>query len=263
VPHELIEQIERPGAEVDLLGPALQRASLGVEIESAEKQTRHAEPARDLRSAEESPSDFRMLATDIRGHKEVCAMRMRRVLLTLMVLAVGLSLAASPGGAGEKHSKEECQKVWFHAGAQPFYEKCPYPYEGPVTPTGELGCYIAPMVGTLNGTWLYYVPTDNCEFILPADKPGAVWREEKQLWACWGLGVYKTKRGTIFTEAAEQAHSDGFSWPSGVAFTDFGWVIGGTGQYAGATGWIGLFGDGEGGTGGGEICTPNGGKAKK
>lgn len=95
------------------------------------------------------------------------------------------------------------QKVWFRAGAQPFYEVCPYPYEGPATPQGPLGCYISPIVGTLNGTWLYYVPLENCEFILPANKPGAVWREGKELWACWGLGVYKTTRGTIFTEGGE------------------------------------------------------------
>jgi len=119
------------------------------------------------------------------------------------------------------------------------------------------------MVGTLNGTWLYYFPLENCELILPATKDGALWREGKELWACWGLGVYRTRRGTIFTEAAEQTHSDSFSWPSGVAFTDLGWVIGGSGQYAGATGWIGLFGDGESVTGGGEICTPKGGKPKK
>lgn len=75
--------------------------------------------------------------------------------------------------------------------------------------------------------------------------------------------MYKTRKGTIFTEAAEQAHGDSFAWPPGVAITDFGWVIGGTGQYAGATGWIGLFGDGEGGTGGGEICTPPRQKPKK
>lgn len=201
-----------------------------------------------------------MSAADIGGYEEVCAMNVNRALLAALVVAVSLSLAAAPAGAGDK--ADRCQKVLFHVGAQPFYEKCPHPYKGPAMPTEELGCYISPMVGTLNGTWIYYFPTENCEFILPADKPGAVWRADKELWACWGLGVYKTRRGTIFTEAAEQAHSDTFSWSS-IAFTDFGWVIGGTGQYAGATGWIGLFGDGEGGTGGGEICTPPRGKPRK
>lgn len=188
-------------------------------------------------------------------------MKMRIAPLPLLALAASLSVGAVPSIAGEK--AEKCQKAFFHAGAQSFHEVCPYPYKGPANPQGPLACYVSPMVGTLNGTWLYYFPLDNCEFILPATKDGALWREGKVLWACWGLGVYKTRRGTIFTEAAEQTHSDALSWPSGVAFTDLGWVIGGTGQYASATGWVGLFGDGESVTGGGEICTPKGGRPKK
>lgn len=201
-----------------------------------------------------------MLATEIGDHKGVCVMRVHRSLLHVLVLAVGLLLAAGLTVAGEK--TETCQKVWFHAGAQPVYEVCPYPYEGPVTPQGPLGCYVAPIVGTLNGTWLYYYPADNCEFISPADRPGAVWREGKEMWACWGLGVLKTRHGTIFTEAAEQTHADALSLPS-VAFTDFGWVIGGSGRYAGVTGWIGILGDVESAVGGGEICLPTRAKPKK
>jgi hypothetical protein len=190
----------------------------------------------------------------MKGAKE---MRVSSAGVLLVPFAVALSLTPASAAAGEK-----CEKVWIHFGAGAFYDVCPYAYEGPAAPEGPLACYEAPIVGTLSGTSLYYVPPDNCEVIFPADKAGAVWREGKELWACWGLGVFKTRHGTIFTEAAEQTHSDTFSMSS-VAFTDFGMVIGGTGRYAGATGWIASFGNGQGGTGGGEVCTPKSAKPKK
>lgn len=188
-------------------------------------------------------------------------MRSCRGAFLLVLFAVGLSLAAHVAAAGEK-----CQSVSLHVGEQVSYDPgmCPYPYEGNAEPTAELGCYVAPVVGALNGTWIYYWPApDNCIYIASEDMVGSGWREDKQLWACWALSVFKTRRGDVFAEAGEMTHSDAFSMPP-LAFIDLEIITGGTGHYRGATGWIGGAADEvNGGLFTGQICTAGDGKPHK
>jgi hypothetical protein len=151
----------------------------------------------------------------------------------------------------------------MHVGGQVSYDpgECPYPYDGDAAPTADLGCYVAFVVGSINGTWIYYWPApNNCVFISSdgADMAGSGWRSGKELWACWALSVFRTRRGDLFAEAGEMTHSDAFSMAS-LPYIDLEILTGGTGQYEGATGWIGGGADlDNGGVFIGQLC----GKAK-
>ena len=183
-------------------------------------------------------------------------MKPSHALLFVLLAAVALSLAADVAAADEK-----CRRVRARVLEGVFYEpgECPVPYDGPAKPdpTVELGCYVQPVVGMIRGTWIYYFPSpDNCVRPMPFEESGAVWGEGWELWACWALSTYQSKRGNLYTETLEGTHSAAFSFSS-LPYVDLGIVIGGTGRYEGATGWLGGAFDDDGGPLTGRVCTPH------
>lgn len=175
-----------------------------------------------------------------------------------MPLVAALSLAATVGVAGEK-----CQKVVIHVGAVESGQ-CP-PYDGPFPVPSDVpeGCIVMPVVGTLNGTWiLYYWYSDqNPEYNMLVAKP-PIWGSGNDVVVFYQLGVWKTKRGTIYSETSEVSHGSAI-WQQPQPYAHFDHIIGGTGRFEGATGWISGAGDNDGALFGGRICTPRSGRHGK
>jgi hypothetical protein len=171
-----------------------------------------------------------------------------------MCALLALGPGVESGLAGEK-----CLPVAAFFGASAYHpaSDCPT-YDGPGGPRNDLDCVVAPVLGTLAGTWTVYFPSPNTITVTPAAEPAPVWREGKFMMAGWYYGVYETRRGKIFAEATWVGHSELIPPDAPYyTFSEFDRITGGTGRYKGATGWIGGFGDeANGGPMGGKVCLP-------
>jgi hypothetical protein len=163
----------------------------------------------------------------------------KQLFVGFMVFA--LCLAAPSATAGD------CKKIIAQFGPDVFLGECSYEGEDYVW------CGDFPVTGNLRGTWHSYGrPAYNAFDLTVPDVLGIPgWN----LWVVWYLCVFETHKGNIITQENEIINPDTYftyGALSGMAF-----IIGGTGDYEGATGWIGAVGtEAEGGVLRGEICTP-------
>lgn len=75
------------------------------------------------------------------------------------------------------------------------------------------------------------------------------------MWATWNLSVFETRKGDIITQANEIVHLDVYFTYGAISGTAL--ITGGTGDYEGATGWIGWVAtEAGGGAVRGVVCTP-------
>ena len=156
-----------------------------------------------------------------------------------IVLAVGL--VASIASAGE------CKPINVRAGAAVYLDPCEYQGD-----SFEF-CIDTPINGTINGTWHYYGPADNAVFV---DFPPGV-GDYPGLAAGWALDVLSANDGEIWAQNAYVFHYDTWSLAQDFVYSSTSYITGGTGKYAGATGWFGFVGSElKGGIIHGEICTP-------
>lgn len=156
-------------------------------------------------------------------------------------LLVALCLAASTATAGE------CKKIIADVKATDFYVGCSYDGED------YLWCIDAPVTGNLGGTWSFYSrPEDNFIFETIPDVLGiGSW----DVLVVWALGVFKTHKGDILTQETDLLNLEAYD--AYFALSSMAHIIGGTGEYEGATGWLGVVAtETEGGTMRGMVCTP-------
>ena len=122
-------------------------------------------------------------------------------------------------------------------------------------------CIDAPVKGTINGIWHYLAPPGGNSVTAFPDPPYS------SLQAGWALDVMETNRGDIYAQENWMFNlsvfdADVFS-PNAKALSPavtISVITGGTGQYEGASGWIGMIFDDSGQWRGfmkGEICTPD------
>ena len=115
-------------------------------------------------------------------------------------------------------------------------------------------CIDTPVTGNLRGTWHYLSsPEDNFWELTVPD--GALGIPSWTLQTVWNLSVFETRKGDIITQDNEILNLDVF--PAFGALSGMAFIIGGTGNYQGATGWLGyVITEADGGELRGEICTP-------
>lgn len=181
----------------------------------------------------------------------------RRTVFVLVSPILMLAATASDGLAGE-----ECRTIHAASGPVTYLDagQCPR-YDGPRSEELDhpnLPCIKMKVAGTLSGTWYFYwpfsPPDHNCVSIAAEAMVGGVWRDGTSLVACYGLGVFDTRQGKIYTESSGHTHSDAVV-PYAYAWASFDLIRGGTGAYRNATGWIGAFNDEvNGGPVGGLLC---------
>ncbi len=157
-------------------------------------------------------------------------------------LVVVVCLATSTATAGE------CKKVIAKIGQATYLDECSY--DG----VDYLWCIDTPVKGNLRGTWHYLAsPEDNFWELTVPD--GALGIPSWTLQTVWNLSVFETRKGDIITQDNEILNLDVF--PAYGALSGMAFVIGGTGNYVGATGWLGyVVTEADGGELRGEICTP-------
>jgi hypothetical protein len=165
---------------------------------------------------------------------------MRKLLFVISSL-LAFCLAAPSVTAGG------CKKIIANAGASYFYEGCSYGGED------YLWCLDTPITGNLNGTWRFMSRPDWNAFELTVEDVLGIGSWD--LWVVWALGVFETQKGDIITQETDLLNLDAY-FDYG-ALSSMSYIIGGTGDYEGATGWLGaVVTETEGGVLRGEICTP-------
>jgi hypothetical protein len=164
-----------------------------------------------------------------------------RIIVGLVVLTVSLWPVVSQAA--------DCKKIIAKAGIAE-YIVGPCSYGG----VDYVWCLDTPVTGNLKSTWhIFANPDFNAwELTVPSGIPGIpVW----DLWATWNLSVFETKKGDIITQANEIAHLDVYFTYGAISGTAL--ITGGTGDFEGATGWIGwVVTESGGGELRGEVCTP-------
>jgi hypothetical protein len=190
-------------------------------------------------------------------------MRHCRASFLSALLAAGLVL--TPAFAAAEEPGVTCRAVHAYFGPTTYLapEDCP-PWQGPGLPDVPLSCISVPVMGSLRGTWTFYWPTSgNAVDIKAEDHPDEIlWPAGTYLQAYFGMAVYKTRLGHIYTRASGHTNSDAipFSWPWATVET----ILGGTGHYEGASGWLGGgWDEANGGPLSGRICTPRRGPEGK
>lgn len=168
---------------------------------------------------------------------------MNRNLFCRTLVFVGLSLVATAVLA------DQCKEINVRVGAVEYLEPCTY------MDIEFFFCIDAPTKGTLNGTWHFYGELGN----------GIAWPEDgsdpapySPLVAGWGLGEFETNKGTIKVQDNWMVNGN-VNEPDEFFFVSHMNITGGTGDYEGATGWIGVVADSVGdwrGWARGEVCTP-------
>lgn len=160
-------------------------------------------------------------------------------------LVFTLCLAVSSAIAGE------CKKINAKIGPATYldeFDECSY--DG----VDYLWCIDTQVTGNLRGTWHFLSkPADNFFDLTVTEDLGIPgWG----LWVVWGVSVFETRKGDIITQ-------DNAILNFNVYFTPFGGlsgmtaIVGGTGKYEGATGWLGyVITEAEGGVLNGVVCTP-------
>lgn len=166
---------------------------------------------------------------------------MRKLLFGWSLLLL-LCLAASSASAGE------CKKIIAGIGASILLEECSYDGED------YLWCIDTPVTGNLKGTWHFYSrPYDNGFYDLQV--PDVLGIPGWDLWVVWELNVFETKKGDIIAQGNDLLNVDAY-FDYG-ALSSMSYIIGGTGKYEGATGWLGAVAtETEGGVLRGKVCTP-------
>lgn len=166
---------------------------------------------------------------------------MSRSAICSACIVLALALVASTASAGD------CKPINVRVGAAVYLDPCEYqglPYEF---------CIDTPMRGTINGIWSFYGPADNWVLV---DLPPGV-GDYSGMAAGWGLDVLTTKNGEVWAQNAYVYHYDTWSLAQDFVYSSTSYITGGTGKYAGATGWFGFVGtELKGGIIHGEICTP-------
>ncbi len=188
-------------------------------------------------------------------------MRPRTILTICAATVVILALVASPAVAQKKTHRGmltnhnavassqpvmtdvRCEPVHAHFLAPTFFDTCVYQghfYEW---------CLENPVRGSLSGTWRYY------------GSPETWWESEVTpgaLGESWGfagtsaLAVIETRRGILYGQDTLVWHAE--AGDEGVGYVR---LVGGTGRYEGATGWLGYIAETlESATILGRICTP-------
>ena len=159
-------------------------------------------------------------------------------------LLLALCLASSNATAGG------CKKITGSVGASYYYVGCSY--DG----MEYLHCLDTPVKGQLKGTWRFLSNPDwnVVELTVPGD-PDDLGIGSWDLWVVWALGVFETKKGDIITQETDMLNLD--IYMDYGALSTMSHIIGGTGKYEGATGWLGgVITETEGGVLRGEVCTP-------
>ena len=165
---------------------------------------------------------------------------MKKCLIVLACLFAG-SMAASSATAGD------CKKVIAGLGAADFYMDCSY--------NGEdyLYCLDTPVSGNLLGTWRFYSRPDWNAFELTVEDELGIGSWD--LWIVWALGVFETRKGDIITQETDLLNLEAYFTYG--ALVSMATIIGGTDNFEGATGWLGIvMTETEGGVLRGEICVP-------
>ena len=110
-------------------------------------------------------------------------------------------------------------------------------------------CAERPTKGTLKGTYRFYSAPElnGWDLEVPPDALGASW----EIGVSYAISVFETKRGTLFTQETEVWH-----WGEAEGWGAHYSVTGGTGKYAGATGWMAAAGSYDSMTLVGELCKP-------
>jgi len=164
-----------------------------------------------------------------------------RVFVAFLILVVCLMVSHATAG--------DCKKIIANA-VSTEYDLDGCTYNG----VYYIWCIDTSVTGNLKGTWHIFANPDfngwNLE--VPDDIDGIpVW----VLSVTWNLSVFETKKGNIITQADEILNPDvydAFQALSGLAL-----ITGGTGDYEGASGWIGwVVTETDGGVLRGEFCTP-------
>jgi hypothetical protein len=164
----------------------------------------------------------------------------RQIFVTFLVIVVCMATSIV--------TADDCKKVIANAGVAEYFEGCSY------NGVDYAWCLDTPVTGNLKGTWHILANPDwnAWELTVPVGIPGI---PSWDLWATWNLSVFETRKGDIITQANEIAHLDVFFTYGAISGTAF--ITGGTGNYEGATGWIGwVVTETGGGALRGEICTP-------
>ncbi len=164
----------------------------------------------------------------------------KKVFVAFLVLAV--CLTATNASAGD------CKKIIAKVGAATYLDECSY--DG----VDYIWCIDTPVIGNLRGTWHFYSsPEINIWELTVPD--GALGIPGWDLWAAWNLSVFETHKGDIITQDNEILNLDAYQAYGALSGAAF--IIGGTGDFEGATGWLGyVITEAEGGELRGEICLP-------
>jgi hypothetical protein len=151
-----------------------------------------------------------------------------------------------------------CKKIQAPVGPETMIEEgCSY--DGEFYPW----CFERGLRGNLRGTWTSYgrgpdsAPLDNGWFLIVPD--GLAGNTGWPLFTLWNLAVIQTHKGEIIAQETTVVDIQSFFVDEYGTFSSTMRIIGGTGGYEGATGWLGAVTTiGEGGAIRGLICTPGG-----
>lgn len=166
-----------------------------------------------------------------------------RSFLTL-ALAASLTLVGANADA-----KKNCQPIYASIGPMTYGPACVYqglPFEY---------CITAQVRGTLNGNYRFYGPANNWVDV-PQDPPGLPGFQG--MLAGWALEAFETKQGVLYTQSAWTFHVGMYQFPQpGLINAANSLITGGTGRFAGATGFLGeIVNESKGTIVYGEVCTP-------
>jgi hypothetical protein len=154
----------------------------------------------------------------------------------ILLLVFGASVgAASLAGAGE------CQRIHAWTGPMTYNGSCTH------QSVDYAYCITAQLRGTLRGEYRFYGAVDDWveasagdpvtnppySVTIPDIKPPG----HLGILAGWALEVFHTKGGDLFTHTAFTQPLGGTPGIYGAASR----IVGGTGRYAGATGWLGAI----------------------
>ena len=158
-----------------------------------------------------------------------------------------LLLVFPPTAHSEGLDGYPCKKVWSRVGEFEFLESCSYDgvdYEI---------CIEAPLKGMTRGTWYFY---NNWGNDADVPLPGVAATGPQDAIVVGGLSVFSTHSGDIIAREISILNWD--LYVEYFALSTLEEVIGGTGRYEGAIGWLGVVAsEVEGGILTGEVCGPN------
>jgi len=169
---------------------------------------------------------------------------MQRTLISHALLIVVLCLVAGAAFGGE------CKKIQARYSIDEIFFECTY------DSFAYQYCVDAQVQGNLRGIWhVYGAPAFNGwpTLTVPNDALGIPGWDAGGF---WNLSVIETKHGELFMRGNDWVNWGAYSAYGAYSSTFF--VIGGTGKFEGATGWLGGGGDEVTlkGVFFGEVCTP-------